>query len=179
MVQRTWIAFLRAMNTGGRRLTNERLCAAVRTCGIDDPLAYQASGNVIFEDSRTRADVTAALEGGLEQELSYPVPVFLRSGNEVEAIATSAPFDDGQLKASEGKRQVIFLRRPIGEGEVEDLMALAPGTDVLVPDGTEIHWLPEAGVGRSQLDMGHLEELTGGVTVRTHGTVQRIAAKYL
>lgn len=92
MSERTWVGFLRGMNLGGRRLTNDELVDAVRSCGCDDVEAYQASGNVVFGDGRPPDELTAALTGGLADALGYEVPVFLRDAHEVRAIAELAPF---------------------------------------------------------------------------------------
>ena len=178
MAQR-WFAFLRAMNTGGRRLTNDELCAAVSACGIEGPQAYQASGNVVFDDDRGADELQEALESGLRRELGYEVPTFLRSGEEVGAIASAEPFTDEQLAATEGRRQVIFLYRELDPEVLEEVTALIPREDVVVPGSRELHWLPVSGVGDSELDFGQLERVTGGTTLRTYRTVQRLAARFL
>jgi uncharacterized protein (DUF1697 family) len=178
VVERRWVAFLRGMNLGGRRLTNEELIAAVRSCGCDDVDAYQASGNVVCADDRGADELTEALQAGLADELGYDVPVFLRGAEEVRAIASATPFAEAQL-AGRGKPQVIFLVAAPPQDVLERVEALVPEGDALVPAGRQLHWLPAGGVGRSTMDFRRLDDLTGGTTVRTHGTVQRLASRYL
>lgn len=177
MTDAIWIAFLRGMNLGGRRLTNDELCAAVEACGCHEVEAYQASGNVWFTDPRSREELEAALPDGFERELSYPVPVFLRSADELAVIADAAPFDDHQLAVSKGKPQVIFLHGELPSEVLDEVLELVPDGDVLVPSGRELHWLPAAGLSRSAFDLRRLDEVTGGTTIRTHGTVARLSAK--
>lgn len=177
MLERSWVGFLRGMNLGGRRLTNDELVGAVGRCGCSDVEAYQASGNVVFNDGRPADELTAALEGGLAETLGYPVPVFLRDAAEVRAIAATTAFTERQLAASASKPQVILLREP-AQG-LDEVLALVPDGDVLVPAGRELHWLPARGVGASSFDFRRLDQLTGGTTVRTLGTVERLAARYL
>lgn len=179
MPERSWVGFLRGMNLGGRRLSNDELVAAVRTCGCADVEAYQASGNIVFNDGRPADELTAALTRGLADALGYPVPVFLRHADEVRAIAEEAPFTDAQLARSRSKPQVIFLRRAPSAPVLDDVAALVPDGDVLIPAGRELHWLPATSLADSALDFRRLDELTGGTTVRTLGTVQRLAKKYL
>ncbi len=178
MVARSWVAFLRGMNLGGRRLTNDELVAAVQACGCEDVEAHQASGNVVCNDDRKAQDLARALEDGLADELGYAVPVFVRAADEVRAVASATPFTEDQL-ADRGKPQVIFVKAAPSRNELEDIEALVPEDDVLVPAGRHLHWLPAVGVGRSTMDFRRLDELTGGTTVRTHGTVQRLASRYL
>jgi hypothetical protein len=45
---RRYYAFLRAINTGDRRLTNAQLVAPFHELGYVDVAAYQAAGNVTF-----------------------------------------------------------------------------------------------------------------------------------
>ena len=44
-----YAAFLRAINTGQRRLTNDALLTPFQHLGYRDPTAYQAAGNVVFD----------------------------------------------------------------------------------------------------------------------------------
>lgn len=179
MPERTWVGFLRGMNLGGRRLTNDELVDAVRSCGCDDVEAYQASGNVVFGDGRPPDELAAALTDGLADALGYEVPVFLRDADEVRAIAALAPFTPAQLAASHSKPQVVLLQSEPSAPVLAEVEELVPAGDVLVAAGRELHWLPASGVGDSTLDFRQLDRLTGGTTVRTLGTVQRIAKKYL
>jgi uncharacterized protein (DUF1697 family) len=179
VTERSWVGLLRGMNLGGRRLTNEQLVGAVRDCGCGDVDAYQASGNVVFNDDRPADELTAALTRGLRETLGYPVPVFLRDADEVRAIAAANPFSETQLAESLSKPQVVFLPAEPTPQALDELVALVPDADVLVPAGRELHWLPATGVADSTLDFHRLDRVTGGTTVRTLGTMQRIATRYL
>lgn len=175
----TWVAFLRGMNLGRRRLTNEELVEAFRRCGCAGPEAYQASGNVVFGDERAGDDLAGALAEGLEGELGYPVPVFLRPADRVRALAAAEPFSGDELASSRGKPQVIFLAGIPGAEAMEAILGLVPPGDRLLPAGVELHWLPSAGLSTSSLDLRRLDALTGGTTIRTHATVRRLSARFL
>ncbi len=179
MPERPWVGFLRGMNLGSRRLTNDELVHVVRGCGCEDVNAYQASGNVVFKDDRLEDEITAVLTTGLAASLGYPVPVFLRDAADVRDIAEATPFTQPQVAESRSKPQVILLARRLSAPALKEVMDLAPDGDVLVPATRELHWLPATGVGDSTLDFRRLDQLTGGTTVRTLNTVQRIASKYL
>lgn len=101
------VAFLRGMNVGGHRLTNEELCAHLAALGLRDVWAFQASGNVVFDAGR-RGDVARHVETGLRAALGYEVPTFLRSEDEVVEVASRVTFDP-DARAGRGKEQVLFL----------------------------------------------------------------------
>lgn len=98
-----YVAFLRGMNLGGRRITNEALRSHFETLGCEDVATFRASGNVIFARAGRPASLTRLLEEGLAEALDYEVPVFLRSAKEVIAMAAYEPFDAKALAASEGQ----------------------------------------------------------------------------
>ena len=81
-----YVAFLRGMNLGGRRIANEALRSHFETLGCEEVATFRASGNVIFaHEDEAPAKLTARLEGGLRELLGYEVPVFLRSAAQVLA----------------------------------------------------------------------------------------------
>ena len=124
-----YVAFLRGMNVGGRRISNRDLNAAFDEIGLPDASTFRASGNVAFDApaGERRADLPGRIEDGLREVLGYEVPVFLRSAAETRAIAAFEPFPAAQIDASKGKVQVILLAaKPTAEARRE---ALAHATD--------------------------------------------------
>lgn len=172
-----WFAFLRAINTGDRRLTNERLLAPFTALGFADVAAYQAAGNVTF---RTDTDVDGTeIERALAGAYGFDVPLFLRSEREIKTIAATEPFTAKELAGTAGKVQVSFLRAAPTEAQRGEVRSLAPGEDRVCVIGREWYWLPVDGVGASALPVGRVERVLGELTMRTHGTVQRMASRFL
>lgn len=174
------VAFLRGMNLGRRRIANADLRRHVEALGFTDVATFRASGNVILtapDDDRLDA-VARRLEAGLAEALSYDVPVFARSAEQVQAIAALAPFRAEELAASKGKPQVMLLARAPSAAARRAVLALAAGGDRFVFEGAELHWLPRAGLSDSDLDFNALAKLVGPATVRTKGTIELIAAKH-
>jgi uncharacterized protein (DUF1697 family) len=174
-----YVAFLRGMNLGGRRIKNEELRAELEALGFADVACFRASGNVVFAaDEPAEAKLTKRIEAGLEEALGYAVPVFLRSAAELSAVAAQEPIDAAALNASKGKLQVAFLPgKPTAKARKEAL-ALATDEDRLAIDVRELYWLPSGGISESGLDLKRLESIVGPWTMRTMGTVEQIAAKY-
>jgi uncharacterized protein (DUF1697 family) len=174
-----YAAFLRGINVGGRRVKNEDLRAAIEAMGFEDVAIFRASGNVILEGRReSEAKVTARLEPGLEDALGYEVRTFVRTGPQVRAIAEHSPFSARQLAASKGKAQVALLAKKPAKATREEVLAMATDDDLLAFEGRELFWLPKGGTQESALGQERLAKLFGTATMRTHGTIQAIAAKY-
>ncbi len=157
------------MNLGKRRITNDELAAALERLGFDQPMPYQASGNVILPEA-TSVD-SREVERGLETELGYPVPVFARTDDEVRQLAES-PLK-GLKGADGGKPQIVFMH----EETMADLTSVFRPDDRIEVRGREIHWLPPGGLAETAGLLKAVDDAVGGTTIRTLGTIERIARK--
>ncbi|MET0304844.1 MAG: DUF1697 domain-containing protein [Solirubrobacterales bacterium] len=173
-----YVAFLRGINLGGRRITNEDLRSHFEALGCEDVATFRASGNVVFAGSGRSAELTAQLEAGLGEALGYEVPVFLRSAKQLLAIAAQEPFDAKRLAASKGKLQVALLTKKPSAAKAKQALALSSAADRLAIEGRELFWLPKGGMSESELDLKALDRALGSMTIRTKGTVDQIAAKH-
>ena len=175
-----YVAFLRGMNLGKRRIKNPELVGHFEAIGLEDVATFRASGNVVFSDPAGEAEskLGARIEAELDERLGYDVAVFLRSAAEVTAIAAREPFEAEAIAASKGKPQVILLgRKPSAEAK-RAVLDLAPEGDLMVVEGRELHWLPTVGLSETAIDTKALDAALGKGTTRTAGTIAAIAAKY-
>jgi uncharacterized protein (DUF1697 family) len=170
------VAFLKGMNLGRRRITNEDLRGAVEALGFTEVATFRASGNVVFAAGQ-RSDETLQrlLEEGLRETLGYEVPSFIRSARELRAITAHEPFADDHWG---GKRQVALLRKRPTASARRTVLGLADEHDRLKFTVRELHWLPERGVSDSPLDWKAVERALGPTTVRTIGTIEQIAQRW-
>jgi uncharacterized protein (DUF1697 family) len=174
-----YVAFLRGMNLGKRRIKNDELRAEFEALGFEDVATFRASGNVIFGAKRRgEAALTKKIEAGLGEALGYEVPVFLRGCTEVAAIAAQAPFAAKAVEKSKGKLQVTMLARKPTAAARKKVLALATEEDGLAIAGRELFWLPSGGTLESELDLKALEKALGMGTQRAMGTIEQIAAKH-
>ncbi|HJZ38109.1 MAG TPA: DUF1697 domain-containing protein [Solirubrobacterales bacterium] len=175
-----YVAFLRGINLGNRRVKSPELIGHFEAMGFGDVATFRASGNVVFVDPAgdTEPKVQARVEAGLEEALGYEVATFLRSAKEVAAIAARDPFDAKAIKASKGKPQVVLLGRKPGAKAKKALEEITPDGDLMVVEGRELHWLPTVGLSETDLDTKALDAAVGKGTTRTAGTIEAIAAKY-
>ena len=104
-----YVAFLRAVNVGGRRVSIDRLRAVFEELGFEGVSTYIASGNVVFEASGRAADPRRRIAEKLEDALGFAVTTFLRRASDVRhAVASEKPF--GSVPAGK-THMVAFLRR--------------------------------------------------------------------
>jgi uncharacterized protein (DUF1697 family) len=174
-----YVAFLRGINVGGRRVKSAELCSAFEAMGLDDAKTLRASGNVIFvAPDETAEELGARIEEGLKRSLGYEVGTFLRTAKELTAIACMQPFAAAQVEASAGKLHVGMLSERPGSRARRDVLALASEQDRLVFGERELYWLPSGGMSDSALDLKLIARLIGSMTLRTKSTVEQIAARH-
>ncbi len=169
-----WVAFLRAINTGNRRVTGDRLVEVFESLGFERVSSFLASGNVLF--SADSPD-PLAIEEALRAALGYEVATVLRSGQAVGEIASTVPFAVAELEESERRIQVILLRDPVPGDVMRAAWSGAPAQDLLRPRGGDVFWLPRTGISDSALDLGAAEKQLGAMTIRAHNTIKRLAAR--
>jgi uncharacterized protein (DUF1697 family) len=175
-----YVAFLRGMNLGKRRIKNPELVAHFEAIGLEDVATFRASGNVVFADPAGEAEskLQKRVEKELDERLGYEVAVFLRSAKEVSAIAGRDPFPAKAIAASKGKPQVVLLGRKPSAKAKKALGEITPEGDLMEIEGRELHWLPTVGLSETELDTKALDAALGKGTTRTAGTIEQIASKY-
>ncbi len=173
------VAFLRGINLGNRRLTNDRLREVVQGAGLEGVAVYQAAGNVVFDHPGRDPDAVARdLERYLEDTLGYPVDTFVRPMAELEAIAAwAAP---REAEADGFKVHVLFLRQAPDAAMASHLQELETDDDRFRIRGREIYWLRRGGLSTASISAFEPGGITGGETgtMRTLGTVRRIVKKF-
>jgi uncharacterized protein (DUF1697 family) len=153
----TVVAFLRAINVGGRFLKMADLSAHFTTLGAARVSTYINSGNVLF-DTRARdlARLASTLQTGLEPLLGFRSEVFLRTAAEVHDIAQHAQALLAQVPP-DGDVNVAFLQAPLDPEQVEALQTLETDLDAFVHRGHELVWLCQGSQSQSRFSNAVLE----------------------
>lgn len=88
-----YVAFLRGINLGKRRVKNDQLLNIFTSLGFKDVKVLIASGNVLFTaDDSNESRVTSTVEKGLQDELGFTVDTMLRTADEIQAMLKRDPF---------------------------------------------------------------------------------------
>jgi uncharacterized protein (DUF1697 family) len=174
------VAFLRAINVGGRRASREQLTACLESIGLENVDTFRDSGNLIFDAGReSETTLIQRIDDGLTQSLGYDVRTFVRSAKDVRAIAAHDPFPPKVVKASGGKLQVALLAKPPQKRVREEVLGMSTDTDRLAIHGRELYWLPSGGQMQTDLNLRAIDNLIGENTRRTKNMIEEIATKFL
>ena len=172
-------AFLRGINVGGHVVKNDQLKKIFGKAGCDDVQTFIASGNVVFSSkSRSMPALEKKIEGELRKALGYEVRVFVRTEDEVLAVAAHQPFNAAQLKDARSV-YVGFLPAAPSAATVKALMKLRTETDEFHVKGREVYWLLRAPFTDSKVNYNTFERtLAAPATFRVTRTINRLAEKY-
>ena len=88
------VAFLRAVNVGGRTVRKEQLIKAFSSIGLNDISTLKQSGNVIFDSERGEKELVPRIMAELQEQLGFEVHTFVRSAIELEGVVSNDPFKD-------------------------------------------------------------------------------------
>jgi uncharacterized protein (DUF1697 family) len=170
---------LRAINVGGRNVRMTELCALFERARLTDVESVIASGNVLF---RSRVADTATLERRIEtalrEGLGYDVATFVRTLDELEAVAAHDPFDDADPVLESHTVHVIFTRAPIDAERAEKILALDTDYDEFHVFGREVFWRTRGRSSDSPIKPGAFKRAFGDPgTARNITTVRKLAAK--
>ena len=181
LVTPKYAAFLRAINVGGHVVTMERLRKLFASMGFSDVETFIASGNVVFDSAGrgTAAALEARIATALEAALGYEVATFLRTMEELRAIADRKPFPAAAMEQAGATSYVGFLEAPLAPAAKKALLAMRSEVDDLHHVGREIYWLGRRGFANAEFAPGKMEKaLKIKATFRNITTVRKMAAKF-
>ena len=173
-----YIAFLRGINLGKRRLKMDRLAELFSELGYKNVQTFIASGNVIFESNLTEPDLVTKTEVHLQERLGYDVDVFVRSMEELQEIGHRDVFYG--VDASGWTLYVIFMSAELNPREAEVLEELQRDDDRFASVGREIYWLRNGRLSDTTLTPAESAMIGGGesATMRNMNTIVRILDKF-
>jgi uncharacterized protein (DUF1697 family) len=174
---RRYVAFLRAINVGGRIVKMPALKKIFEAMRLAEVETFIASGNVVFSSSAEATRLEPIIEERLQQALGFSVVTFLRTTAEVAAVAEHDPFDPPLPPG--GRLYVGFLRESPAASARNRLRALTTAKDALAVHGRELYWRCAVPSMESIVSGAVLEKVLGQpATLRNVNTIRRLAAKY-
>jgi uncharacterized protein (DUF1697 family) len=171
------IALLRGINVGGRnKLPMADLRELFEEAGCSDVRSYIQSGNVICGASAAlRQRLPSRISGAIAERFGYDVPVVVRTGAELAAVASEHPLrgprtDDKTL-------HVAFLAHAPSAKQRAALDPERSPPDRFELRGRELYLCCPNGIARTKLTNAYLDRTLGTVsTVRNWNTVQKLHA---
>jgi uncharacterized protein (DUF1697 family) len=173
------IAFLRAVNVGGRIVPMARLRDEFMALGFTDVETFIASGNVIFtaRAGATRT-IETKIEARLQQAFGFDVTTFVRTVDEVAAVAACQPFPPAEI-TNGATVYVGFVEKPLDAAAARAVMAFKTEADDFRVKGREVYWLRKTRQSDRPFKYVSLEKaLKIRATFRGRNTIERLAAKH-
>jgi uncharacterized protein (DUF1697 family) len=169
-----YIAFLRAINVGGTRVIKmDDLKRIFESFGMQNVQTYIQSGNVIFETDEL-PNLEERIETGLEKSLGFNVETFVRTMQEVAAVAKKSPFTE----QGEETLFVSFVRRAPTAAARKAILALSTEIDSFAVQGREVYWL-RRDREKSPFNNNQIEKALGAsATARNMTTIRKIVDKF-
>jgi uncharacterized protein (DUF1697 family) len=135
-----YVALLRGMNLGNRRLPMTRLKALFEKLEFDAVETFIASGNVIFSSKAAdTSKLEARIAKHLEASLGYNVDTFVRTTDEIVALGQAKVFGE------EGREGITihvgFFQQVLDPELARKFAAVRTKEDEIVLKGREYFWL--------------------------------------
>jgi uncharacterized protein (DUF1697 family) len=174
-----YVAFLRAINVGGRFVKMDELRRHLISAGFSGVQTFIASGNVIFESAaKSTPRLESTIERSLHKALGYEVATFVRSVPEL-AVLSRHPLVSGEQVPKGASLFVMFLRDVLTKERAKTLEAFSTDVDDLRVHERHVLWTIRGGFMDSKINGSQLERTIGMPgTVRNATTVRKIAAKF-
>jgi uncharacterized protein (DUF1697 family) len=172
-----YVAFLRAVNVGGRKVEMARLRVELDGLGLGPVRTYIASGNVFFATTRKdRGKLRAEIEHRLAETFGFEIPTALYTLAEVEEAYAAAPF--GTTKPEPHERFSLLFTTGRLDPQVLPQAGKRGDWEVVGVHGTTAYVLYRVVDGKGPANPVPLLEKAFGVqgTGRFHHTVEKIIA---
>lgn len=171
----SYVALLRGINVGGKNLIRmPDLAACFRDAGYRDARTYIQSGNVLFTVDRAPGpELEDAVERMLQERFEIPIPVVVRSRDELAATIAAAPASHG---SEELRSDVFFLKHPLtAEAAYAELPELREGVDsVAIAPGAIYFSRVAAQASKTRITRLMSMPVFGQMTVRSWRTTTRL-----
>ncbi|MCF3652221.1 DUF1697 domain-containing protein [Synoicihabitans lomoniglobus] len=136
-----YIAFLRGINLGRRRIKMDALRAVFEKLPVTDVATYIASGNVLFTSTARSATVWQdTIAAHLENELGYAVNTIVRTRAELTALVAQAPLGELFCDQPHASTQVTLFAAPVTSEIVTKLDGFRTTTDAFAVVDRELYW---------------------------------------
>lgn len=175
-----YVAFLRGMNLGKRRLTMDQLRKLFVQLDYVKVETYIASGNVIFWTSKTpETKLASSIAQHLESSLGYPVDTFVRTAAQVQAIAEQELFD--RQDEPDWNLHVSFFSKKLPAEIALPLENIHTDEDEFRVIERELYWLRKGRMSDSEVwNVPEMKALQlPSHSMRNMNTIRKLTIKHL
>lgn len=175
-----YIALLRGINVGGKHRVNmAELKRTLEDAGLQNVRTYIQSGNVLFESDGDETELYEKMEQEIEKRFGFPVPVILRTSQELQAIIDGCPFTAEEVQTADlasgvESLHICMLQSALTPEAADKLKSFPAGGDRFAVCGRDIYLLLQNGVHNSKL-AAYILKIAASVTMRNFKTIRQLA----
>lgn len=133
-----YVAFLRAVNLGKRRVDMATARKVLEQLGLTEVSSFINSGNLLFTATGRTTTLEKRIRAALEEQYGFEITTFVRTAEQVRTLATEKPF--GTIAAGH-THFVLLPLTPLTAAQQHAAEALSNKTDEVVLVGRDLHWL--------------------------------------
>jgi uncharacterized protein (DUF1697 family) len=171
---KVWIALLRGVNVGGRKLNMKQFASALEKAGLTDVRTYIQSGNVVFRAKETRAAALSALiERCVEKVAGFSAAVQVIPVEELRKAARDNPFLDAASVDHKSVHLFFLLEKAPASG-LATLEALKTDHEDFTLKGGVFYLYSRDGLSASKLAEKAGRLLGARATARNWRTVSKL-----
>lgn len=169
-----YVALLRGINVGGHtRVEMRKLKLVFEKAGCTRVSTYINSGNVVFSDTRTIAELHRLLEAAIFEAFEVEVPIVLRTQSQIEQICEEIP--ESWTNDTVQKTDVMFLWDEIDSKDILHKVKIKPEIERVKYLSGALVW----NIGRENVTRGNgikliKTDLYQHMTVRNINTVRKL-----
>ena len=175
----TYLAFLRAINLGAKRVFPKGdIRRVVEDAGFEGVETHINTGNVRFESRmRSRERIERVLEKAFMADRGFEVPTIVYSAAEFRAVAQQTR-ELADAHPGIARHYVYLLKDELTPGQVADVEARADGRGRMMVSGRAAHALLEPGYQEGAVDPLSAAKLLGVATNRNANVIRTLAEKW-
>jgi len=160
LIMKTYIAMLRGINVSGHKIVKmEQLRDCFTNLGLRNVKTYVQSGNVVFGTGKA-SGLCEKIEKCILREFGFPVPVLLKTKQELEQIVQDNPFVE-KPGIDPSKLHVTFLSKLAPKTATASLEPLVTNAEQFHVSGQEIFLYCPNGYGKTKLSNTAIENKLG------------------
>jgi uncharacterized protein (DUF1697 family) len=171
-----YIALLRGINVSGQKIIKmDKLRSIFESMDYQNVTTYIQSGNVIFDsEEEDPAIVRDRIVSELLSQLSFDIPVVIRTLDDLREVAQQTPHKTVNTEANE-QRYITFLSHTPTDAAIAKLEALQNEVDEFRVKGLTVYLLIRKNYGESKFNNNFLEKKLGvSATTRNWETVNKL-----
>ena len=167
-----YIALLRGINVGGKRMKMAVLRDALTGIGLSDVQTILASGNVIFRSEENQETLVTNIENAIHATFGFESKIIIRTPQQIEAAIAKNPFNVAEVETK--LLHVNFLRNAPAEEKIATFQQSHEGIEQVHIFDEEVFIYFVDGSARSKLNIEKSLDVIG--TARNWNTVLKLEA---